>query len=637
MPGRGGRAEICRRAPVGEALDRSCLWPLCGALALRHRLRPLRARARSVADTAHHQTVLRRRPVRDRDAQPALPPHKGVGLGQFRHASAGLPFRPGRGLYVADSGNARVVLLQDPTLAMVATITTGLSQPLALAVDSLGRIVVADGMTGKLLRFTAGHVEDAGFNVAMAASGVAARFVATGGDDRVYVASTSGAFLHFAADATPLPALAELDANIKAGAIAVQGDRWYAADTATGRILALDRITGATLAAIPDFSGPVTALAACDDGTLLVKTADDANYLPLGAGRLRREWHARRRPAGCRREGCMAFRERRGGRPRTNERTPVALRERRRVDPAGAGRLGRGARAGGPRSQSVPDDRTLSVAQGRARDTVVFRHAASGAGARRDAGRGLSRQTTRDLPQDRRADALSRARARAAAHAVRPLGADHRRPAVAGGDRLLPAGGALVARQLARLRDARRPCERRPARAPASRRVAVRQARHAARRGGVRARLHGRASARHGGVHRAASVAARHRFDARLRYCACAERCLWHDRPGHACAMRYDAAVGLRREGARHDRLGRGRCQRPARQGQRRCAVVHRQCTSLSRGGAGLRSGAPEDDVRDAIRAVVDAEKPAHTVYALCFIEPRCASGCRRSSDSTRW
>lgn len=190
----------------------------------------------------------------------------------------GLAFAPGRGLYVADSGNARVVLLRDPTLETTGIITSGLTQPMALALDG-ERLLVVDGAAGSIRRFDSGGVHDAPWDAAMAAHAPAARFIAAADDGTLYVANALGALLRFDRDAAALAPWPALDASLRAGALAASGGSLYVADTASGRIAVLDRASGATLATVPSFQGPVTALAVCDSGELLVKTGDDDSML----------------------------------------------------------------------------------------------------------------------------------------------------------------------------------------------------------------------------------------------------------------------------------------------------------------------------------------------------------------------
>lgn len=228
-----------------------------------------------IADTAHHQVVYVDGLC---DAQARIPPRAkaGAGIGAF-DTPRGLVFAPGRGLYVADSGNARIVLLRDPTLEVVALLTAGLTDPTALALDGAQRLYAVDGAAGRVVRFTANGSPDTLYAAAMSAamSGRAARFIAVSSDDTLHVSTSAGALLRFDPDGVPLPAFTALDPALTAGAVALAGGLIYAADTTRGTIVLLDGASGATLATVPHFIGPVTALSVCADGSLLVKTGDD--------------------------------------------------------------------------------------------------------------------------------------------------------------------------------------------------------------------------------------------------------------------------------------------------------------------------------------------------------------------------
>jgi phage tail-like protein len=230
--------------------------------------------SRFIADTAHQQLIYVDGPCA---AQARIGQAQGgAGIGEF-DTPRGIVFAPGRGLYVADSGNARIVLLADPTLATVAIWTAGLTAPQALALDSVQRLYVVDGAAGRILRFLPDGSPDTAYDgaMALAMAGLAARFIAVGDDDVLHVATATGRLLRCDPDGTALPALAELDAALSGGALALGPGLIYVADTASGAIAVLENGAGATLATIPHFAGPVSALALCADGVLLVKTGDD--------------------------------------------------------------------------------------------------------------------------------------------------------------------------------------------------------------------------------------------------------------------------------------------------------------------------------------------------------------------------
>ena len=210
----------------------------------------------------------------------------GSGLGAF-NAPRGLAFLPGSGLYVADSGNARVVLLADPSLQPVAVLTGNFTAPTALALDSAARLVVVDGPTGRIVRFLENGAADVPYNLtlsALTAGGLAAAFVTCDDADTLYVATQNGALRRIAADGTEMPPLPALDAALSAGALAFDGAHLYVADNKTGRIALVDADSGATVALLPDFIGPVTALAVCTSGELWIKTGNDQTLVHCSAG-----------------------------------------------------------------------------------------------------------------------------------------------------------------------------------------------------------------------------------------------------------------------------------------------------------------------------------------------------------------
>ncbi|MDB5915759.1 MAG: putative rane protein, partial [Ramlibacter sp.] len=231
-----------------------------------------------VADTAHDRVLYVDGTC---GAQAWLPAHTG------RWPSAPGQFRTPRGLacaddalLVADSGNARVQRLAWPALEAHAE-WPAWAEPVALAVDSLQRVLVIDAAGSALHRVRADGAPDAMFDAAVAASGRLQRplFVAVGPADRVLVADTArdevvvftaqGAFLHTLAG----------PAGWQPGAIAVSGDRTYVADAASGGILVFQGSDApSVIGRVHGWHGPVTALAAAADGSLYIKPGLDAAY-----------------------------------------------------------------------------------------------------------------------------------------------------------------------------------------------------------------------------------------------------------------------------------------------------------------------------------------------------------------------
>ena len=184
-------------------------------------------------------------------------------------------------LLVADSGNARVQRLAFPQLeAHVAWTTWG--EPIGLAVDHLQRLLVIDAATKTLHRINPLGGADAAFDAAVLASARLGMplFVACDASNRVLVADAQhdevvvydgdGAFLH----TLPGPA------GWLPGALATWGTRVYVADAASGAIIVFEHAaaTAQQIGTLPGWQGPVTALAAADDGSLYIKPRLDALF-----------------------------------------------------------------------------------------------------------------------------------------------------------------------------------------------------------------------------------------------------------------------------------------------------------------------------------------------------------------------
>ena len=202
------------------------------------------------------------------------------------------PFASPRGLalspdalLVADSAAGRIQHLVLPALER-HQVWTRWAQPVGVAVDGEGRIVVADAATNRVERCDQRGLPDAAFNAAMAGAGllVQPRGVAIGRDGQVLVADI-GADAVFVFDADGAPRLPlPGPAGWLPGPIAAGGDRIYVADAATAHIHAFDAGDGGWIGVLPHWAGPVTALALRPNGDLLVKPGLDTRYHVFGAG-----------------------------------------------------------------------------------------------------------------------------------------------------------------------------------------------------------------------------------------------------------------------------------------------------------------------------------------------------------------
>lgn len=188
-------------------------------------------------------------------------------------------------LLVADSGNARVQHLALPALEPNVA-WTAWSEPVSIALDGKGRVVVVDAASNRVERCDDRGLPDGAFNAALIAAGmlVQPRWVATAADDCVVVSDISAnAVFVFDEQGALLSQLAG-PVGWMPGALAATEDRIYVADAASGTIHAFE-LSGALIGALPDWSGPVTAMAVRASGDLYIKPARDATFHELKADR----------------------------------------------------------------------------------------------------------------------------------------------------------------------------------------------------------------------------------------------------------------------------------------------------------------------------------------------------------------
>jgi phage tail-like protein len=196
------------------------------------------------------------------------------GLGVL-HAPTGLAVGAHQWLFVANSGDGRVLVFSTPDLTL-RDAWDGLKGPLAIACHD-DMVLVVDAM--RVLRFDAKGKPDAGFDALIAPPNGPAdpRAIAVGPDGTIYVGdAASGRVRRFDWSGAALsPALA---GGTQPRALAVLHDVLYVGDVASGTVLMLSLPDGELLGAVGGFSGPVTALAA-GERCLFVKTGPDAAYL----------------------------------------------------------------------------------------------------------------------------------------------------------------------------------------------------------------------------------------------------------------------------------------------------------------------------------------------------------------------
>ena len=190
----------------------------------------------------------------------------------------------GEQLFVADSGNNRVLVLALPSLRKNAEWTSGLQAPVCLAADSTGRIYVLDIASSKVLRFSAVGEVDANFSVAVAA----ATAIAIDSQNRLYVTSAN-TFLRFDTSGIAIGSLTLPTSSFKPRAMAARGTRLYVSDADTGYIWAYDTQSAAWLGKVQAYRGPVAAMAIDDSGALLLKPGLDETVYRLEADMARIE------------------------------------------------------------------------------------------------------------------------------------------------------------------------------------------------------------------------------------------------------------------------------------------------------------------------------------------------------------
>ncbi|MBV9377939.1 MAG: hypothetical protein JO320_23310 [Alphaproteobacteria bacterium] len=191
------------------------------------------------------------------------------------------------GLWVADTGNRRIQRFGFPDLEPDLDVIDGIQQPTGVATDSHGRLYVLDRSLNKIRRFTRHGLADLAYDLALAASGklIDPLFLTIGDGDLLCVsdgvASTVRCFDETGAFVRDLAAPLGI---WQPGALTCGIGRLFVADGVSGQIIAF-LADGTYWCELPLFRGTVSALAVTDTDDLLIKTGLDDTYIAFSAAK----------------------------------------------------------------------------------------------------------------------------------------------------------------------------------------------------------------------------------------------------------------------------------------------------------------------------------------------------------------
>ena len=197
-----------------------------------------------------------------------------LGQGTIR-SPAGLAWGPNGWLF-AGCGDGKVLVLSTPELA-VRDEWPGFGQPAYLAAHR-DWVLVADTGTRVLQRFDWRGRPDEAFNAAVAppAGPGDPRGVAVAPDGTIFVAdAAAGAVMVLSWSGV---AAAPIATGIAPRSLAIAGSTLFVSDAASGQVLVFAVADGQGLGTVSGFAGPVTALAA-DNTDLFIKPGLDSAYL----------------------------------------------------------------------------------------------------------------------------------------------------------------------------------------------------------------------------------------------------------------------------------------------------------------------------------------------------------------------
>src|SRR6266566_1525260 len=187
-------------------------------------------------------------------------------------APCGLAIGPHDWLFVADH---TAVLVLTRELSLRDEWSDGLVQPLALAANAR-YLYVLDQAGPDIVRFDADGRRDSGYRPVLPA-GSAPRGIALGPGDVLYVSDpASNSVLAYDSSGAALPTVT---GGGLPGAIATSTEGLFVADQNSGKIAVIDFLSGSLTGTIPGFEGLVAAIAVSRSGALAIKPGLGPAYL----------------------------------------------------------------------------------------------------------------------------------------------------------------------------------------------------------------------------------------------------------------------------------------------------------------------------------------------------------------------
>jgi phage tail-like protein len=195
------------------------------------------------------------------------------------HTPAGLTIGPFGWLFIADPASGQILVFARPQLTLRDTWSAGLSAPVGLAGDDDLWLVVLDAGVHRILRFDPWGQPDPVFDAQLTGPSAPGdpRAIAIDREGVLYVADwLAAAVLRFDRQGQALNPIAP---GVRGTALAVSSDVLAVADVTTGHILLFSVQDGQNLGEVTGFVGSATALTWDKSGRLYIKTGTDSSYV----------------------------------------------------------------------------------------------------------------------------------------------------------------------------------------------------------------------------------------------------------------------------------------------------------------------------------------------------------------------